>query len=76
MFVPFALVWFCLFHLLLGVWEGLRLVIVALPELSSYLFYSNFRTSALRDYSSITTSVFDFVKMPKKYDKEFRCPNT
>ena len=34
-FVPFALVWFCLFPLPLGVWEGLRFVIVAL----SYLFF-------------------------------------
>ena len=37
-FVQFALVWFCLFPLPLGVWEGLRLVIVALPGLFSYLF--------------------------------------
>ena len=37
-FVRFALVWFCLFPLPLGVWEGLRLVIVALPGLFSYLF--------------------------------------
>ena len=34
-FVRFALVWFCL--LPLGVLEGLRLVIVALPGLSTYL---------------------------------------
>ena len=34
MLVPFALVWFCLFPLPLGVWEGLRLVIVALPTLT------------------------------------------
>ena len=33
MFVRFALVWFCPFPLPLGVWEGLRLVIVALPGL-------------------------------------------
>ena len=32
-FVRFALVWFCLFPLPLGVWERLRLVIVALPGL-------------------------------------------
>ena len=40
-FVRFALVWFCLFPLPfpLGVWEGLRLVIVALPGLFSYLFF-------------------------------------
>ena len=38
MFVQFALVWFCLFPLPLGVWDGLRFVIVALPGLFSYLF--------------------------------------
>ena len=32
-FVRFALVRFCLFSLPLGVWEGLRFVIVALPWL-------------------------------------------
>ena len=37
-FVRFALVWFCLFPLPLGVWEGLRFVIVALLGLFSYLF--------------------------------------
>ena len=38
MFVRFVLVWFCQFPLPLGVWEGLRFVIVALPGLFSYLF--------------------------------------
>ena len=38
MFVRFALVWFCLFPLPLGVLDGLRLVIVALPGLFSYFF--------------------------------------
>ena len=37
-FVRFALVCFCLFPLPLCVWDGLRLVIVALPGLFSYLF--------------------------------------
>ena len=37
-FVRFALVWFCLFPLPLHVWDGLLLVIVALPGLFSYLF--------------------------------------
>ena len=37
-FVRFALVFFFLFPLPLGVWEGLRLVIVALPGLFSYFF--------------------------------------
>ena len=40
-FVRFVLVWFCLFPLSLGVWEGLRFVIVALPELFFYLFFNH-----------------------------------
>ena len=39
MFVRFVLVWFCLFPLPLGVWEGLRFVIVAPPGLFSYPFF-------------------------------------
>ena len=39
-FVRFVLVYICWFLLPLGVWEGLRFVIVALPGLFSYLFYS------------------------------------
>ena len=38
-FVRFALVWFCVFPLPLYVWEGLQLVIVALPGLFSYFFF-------------------------------------
>ena len=38
-FVRFVLVWICRFPLPLGVWEGLRFVIVALPRLFSYLFF-------------------------------------
>ena len=41
-FVRFALVWFCLLSLPLGIWYGLRLVIVALPRLFSYLFWIYF----------------------------------
>ena len=37
-FVRFALVWFNLFPLSLGVWEGLRFVIGALSGLFSYHF--------------------------------------
>ena len=37
-FVRFVLVWLCRFPLPLGVWEGLRFVIVALLGLFSYLF--------------------------------------
>ena len=38
-FIRFVLVWICRFPLPLGVWEGLRFVIVALPGLFSYLFF-------------------------------------
>ena len=38
-FVRFAFVWFCLFPLPLGIWEGLQFVIVALPGLFSYFFF-------------------------------------
>ena len=38
-FVLFVLVWFYRFPLPLGVWKGLRFVIVALPGLFSYLFW-------------------------------------
>ena len=41
-FVLFVLVWFSLIPLPLGVWEGLRFVIVALPGLFSYLFFFRF----------------------------------
>ena len=39
-FVRFALVWFCLFPLPLRVWNGLWLVIVALPGFFSYIFFN------------------------------------
>ena len=37
-FVRFVIVWICRFPLPLGVWEGLRFVIMALPGLFSYPF--------------------------------------
>ena len=43
-FVRFVLVWFCQFPLPLGVWEGLRFVIVALPGFFSYHFYTIYST--------------------------------
>ena len=42
-FVRFAIVWFSLFPLPLVVWEGLRLVIVALPGPFSYLYFNFFK---------------------------------
>ena len=38
-FFRFVLVWSCPFPLPLGVWEGLRFVIVTLPGLFSNLFF-------------------------------------
>ena len=38
-FVLFALVWFYQFPLPLGVWEGLRFVVVAIPGLFPYPFF-------------------------------------
>ena len=46
-FVQFALVWFCLFPLLLDVWKGLRLAIVALPGLLLLFKVCNSIRSAL-----------------------------
>ena len=42
-FVRFVLVWFYRFPLPLGVWKGLRFVIVALPGLFSYPFFLYYR---------------------------------
>ena len=43
-FVRFVLVWICRFPLPLGVCEGLRFVIVALPGLFSHLFLISFES--------------------------------
>ena len=45
-FVRFVLVWICRFPLPLGVWEGLRFVIVAIPGLFSYLFFNKYSASS------------------------------
>ena len=40
-FVRFVFVWFCWLLIPLGVWEGLRFVIAALPGLFSYLLLNS-----------------------------------
>ena len=50
-FVRFVLVWVCRFPPPLGIWEGLRFVIVALPGLFSYSF---FKTKVIRKYVMLT----------------------
>ena len=49
-FVRFVLVWICWFPLPLGVWEGLRFVIVTLSGLFSYLFSKTVGGVALTRY--------------------------
>ena len=70
-FVRFVLVWICRFPVLLGVWEGLRFVIVALPGLFSYLFFY-IRTRNSQTYARTyrhahthihTQSVFPFLSL-------------
>ena len=56
MFVRFVLVWICRFPLPLGVWEGLRFVIVALPGLFSYLLLENLGTRAM--YADTDSVIF------------------
>ena len=56
-FVRFVLVWICRFPLPLGVWEGLRFVIVALSGLFSYLFFQ----IAIEPFALFHHSVFDYV---------------
>ena len=55
-FVRFALVWFCLSPLHLGVCEGLRFVIVALHGLFSYLFFGTSKIDLMHSGSLYTTT--------------------
>ena len=50
-FVRFVLVWVCRFPLPLGVWEGLRFVIVALPGLFSYFFLVSTFPRSIKSWS-------------------------
>ena len=53
MFVQFGLVWFCLFPLPLHVWDGLRLVTVALPGLFAYLFLKGHSLTYTQNYTTL-----------------------
>ena len=57
-FVRFVLVRFCLFPLPLGVWEGLRFVIVALPGLFSYPFSCMFNQQQCFDNFFLQARLF------------------
>ena len=54
-FVRFALVLFCLCTLPLGVWEGLQLVIVALPRLSLTFFIKVCVMKTMTKYTNETS---------------------
>ena len=56
MFVRFALVWFCLFPLPLGVWEGLRSVIVHSLDFS-LTFFMLFCSCVFSSFSIAITSL-------------------
>ena len=58
-FVWFVLVWICRFPLPLGVLEGLRFVVVALPGLFSYLFFT--LLTVVRRWSRCWSSLCCFV---------------
>ena len=68
-FVRFVLVWICRFSLPLGVWEGLRFVIVALPGLFSYLFlYCNYGWRlGYHDYYYFETLLQEGLSEPEIY---------
>ena len=58
-FDQFMLVWVCRFPLPLGVWEGLRVVVVALPGLFSYRLFFNSTSRYLDDLLNIDNIYFD-----------------
>ena len=63
-FVRFVLVWICRFPLPLGVWEGLRFVIVALPGFFSDLFFGVFqRTYHFLRKHLRAINIIDFIKL-------------
>ena len=68
-FVRFVLVYICRFPLPLGVWEGLRFVILALPGLFSYLFFSEqFSLHPSRNFP-----IYDFVSALKMQLRQNNC---
>ena len=57
-FVRFVLVWICRFPLPLGVWEGLRFVIVALPGLFCYLFFLQVMRTTIKTWTTLILDQF------------------
>ena len=63
-FVRFVIVWICRFPLPLGVWEGLRFVIVALPGLFSYICFIRNR---MYNINPVNISIFLRIHIHKGY---------
>ena len=59
-FVRFVLVWLCRFSLPLGVWEGLRFVIVV-PVLFSYFFRTSSMQNVLQEVIIIASQMFSYL---------------
>ena len=55
-FVYYVLVWICQFPLPLGVWEGLRFVIMALPGLFFYLTKKKYARSGVNQMWTLKNS--------------------
>ena len=72
-FVRVVFVKVCRFPLPLGVWEGLRFLIVALPGLFSYLFFAYEETQSNRvsDFRDFVYSLFPVTTL---YDYYFTLP--
>ena len=64
-FVRFLLVWFCRFLLPLGVWEGLRFVIVALWTFHFFFFFFFFFYAA----NPTVTIIIGLVQMLNDFDR-------
>ena len=56
-FVRFVLVWICRFPLTLGVWEGLRFMIVALPGHFSHLFWQNSKPVSCKMHAFLQNAI-------------------
>ena len=66
-FVRFARVWFYLFSFILGIWEGLRFVIVAFPGLFSFPFLSQFYSRETLTFMLVEFQIIDSVRITVKH---------
>ena len=74
-YVRFVLVWICRIPLPVGVWEGLRFVIVALPGLFSYLFLVQ-NTSSVIKLAIAVFSLYLYECLGNRHEKETSGPWT